>query len=291
MSKYQLLPPLAHDDMERLKASIKERGVKMPVVVDEHGEILDGHNRVMIADSLGIEYPTIVERGLDDHEKRIFVAELNAARRQLTMAQKVMLGRQIEPDIEAVARKKQQEAGKVYGRGSDSSGTDVPKLSEPVRTRDEVARAVQIGSGRTYERGKQVLAQLEAEPDGPQLLRHVESGDWDLDDVRQELKTRRTEQAKKQAREEQATSDRYMQILGDPEGRIAEQRLRTQFSSIRAAIYDRLLPLKPDAVATVLDEQGSDVTRMFIRDTRAWLDALEREMSAGIRVIHRKDAV
>lgn len=289
MSKYQLLPELALDDFERLKASIVERGVKMPVVLDENGEILDGHNRVKIADSLGIEYPRMVESGLDEHEKRIFVAELNAARRQLTDAQKVALGKRIEPDIAARAEKRRRasqnnKAAEALRSGGHVSTTDHGK------TRDEVARAVQLGSGRTYERGKQVLDELESQPDGPQLLKHVESGDWTLDDARQELRTRRKAELEKQAHQEQETSNRYMNTVGDPDGKIAKARLLNQFSSVRTTVYDRLLPLKVEAVAAALNEKESDFTLRFIHDCRSWLDDLEGEMRKGVRLIHRKDA-
>jgi ParB-like chromosome segregation protein Spo0J len=286
MTKYQLLPPLASDDMDRLTQSIKERGVKMPVVFDEQGEILDGHNRVMIADSLGIEYPRIIETGLDEHEKRIFVAELNVARRQMTDAQKVALGKKIEPDIAERARLRmlatqKNDAGeqvRSYGHVSIADGGTT--------TRDEVAQAVQLGSGRTYERGKQVLDELANEPDGEQLLQHINDGSWDLDDVRTELRHRR----RQEAQAEQAESDRLISLAGDPEGKIAKARLLNQFSSIRSAVYDRLIPLDPEAVVAALDEPNTEFTRTFIRDCRQWLTALESEMQQGIRLVHRKDA-
>lgn len=287
MSKYQLLPPLASDDMERLKASIIERGVKMPVVLDENGDILDGHNRVMIADSLGIEYPRIIESGLAEHEKRIFVAELNAARRQMTDAQKVALGKRIEPDIAERARLRQiQLAGT---RPNTEGHTPSGQMSVRSETRDEVARTVQLGSGRTYERGKQVLEELEKEPDGPQLMKHIESGDWDMDDAREELRMRRKTEQIQQAKEEQVTSDQLMQVVGDPEGRLAGARLLKQFSSIRKSIYEQLIPLKVGAVVAVLDDRDADFTQRFIHDCRSWLDSLEGEMQQGIRIIHRKD--
>ncbi len=46
----------------------------------------------------------------------------------------------------------------------------------PQRTTDEVANKVGLGSGRSYERGKQVLDELAEEPDAPQLISHIESG-------------------------------------------------------------------------------------------------------------------
>lgn len=45
---FQILPELNADDFNRLKSSIQARGVEVPVVVDEDGEIIDGHNRRLV---------------------------------------------------------------------------------------------------------------------------------------------------------------------------------------------------------------------------------------------------
>ena len=44
--QYQFLPDLTSDEYEALKADIRERGVMVPVELDEAGHILDGHHRV-----------------------------------------------------------------------------------------------------------------------------------------------------------------------------------------------------------------------------------------------------
>ncbi len=185
--RYQLMPNLRADDMERLTASIRERGVEVPVVVDEQGEVLDGHNRVMIAESLGMDYPTIVKSGLSEPEKRILAAELNLARRQLTDAQKVRLGELLEPYIADRAEKRRLANLK---QGTVSRGGHVSTSGDLGKTRDETARTVGIGSGQTYERQKAVIAQLKAEDDGDQLIQHIDDGDWTMEDARKELRTR-----------------------------------------------------------------------------------------------------
>src|SRR5574338_568376 len=81
---YQLFPNLTADEMEDLAGDIAARGVQVPVEVDEDGNILDGHHRVMIADSLGIDYPRIVRAGWTEDQKFTHVVALNAHRRQLT---------------------------------------------------------------------------------------------------------------------------------------------------------------------------------------------------------------
>ena len=83
MNKYQVLQPLRPDEREALKADIAKRGVLVPVETDEEGIILDGFHRVAIASELGIDYPTIVRRGLTDAEKREHAFKLNLLRRHL----------------------------------------------------------------------------------------------------------------------------------------------------------------------------------------------------------------
>src|SRR5690606_36738089 len=63
--------------------------VLVPVEYDEHGEILDGHHRVEICESLGlVDWPRFVRKGLSEPEKRTLARELNVSRRHLTGAQK-----------------------------------------------------------------------------------------------------------------------------------------------------------------------------------------------------------
>jgi ParB-like chromosome segregation protein Spo0J len=192
MSRYQILPPLSPDDEDRLKASIKERGVEVPVIKDENGDIIDGHNRAMIADSLGIDYPVDVKAGLSESQKRLLAVDLNLARRQLTDAQKVLLGRQIEPDVAEEARQRQAHGKTAPGR----SVTSDAERSEPTRSVDEVAKKVGLGSGRTYERAKQVIEAIEKQPDGELLIQQVESGTWDIPDAKTELKQRKVDWTK-----------------------------------------------------------------------------------------------
>lgn len=86
---YQLLPPLADDDFEALKADIAKNGVVVPVETDEDGNILDGHHRVAICKMLGIaDWPRFVRKGLSEDEKRTFARSLNLARRHLSTGQK-----------------------------------------------------------------------------------------------------------------------------------------------------------------------------------------------------------
>jgi ParB-like chromosome segregation protein Spo0J len=84
MSKYQYLPDLTAEEHAVLTADIAEHGVEIAVVTDEHGNVIDGHNRRAIAASLGITCPEQVVCGLTDAQKRSMALRLNAKRRNLT---------------------------------------------------------------------------------------------------------------------------------------------------------------------------------------------------------------
>lgn len=87
--KYQLLPPLSAEEFAALEKSIIAHGVLVPVEYDEAGEIIDGHHRVEICESLGlVDWPRFVRKGLSETDKRALSRELNFARRHLTSAQK-----------------------------------------------------------------------------------------------------------------------------------------------------------------------------------------------------------
>jgi hypothetical protein len=88
MSRYQLLPDLSPEQYAALYADIQAAGVRVPIDVDENGEILDGHHRKKIADELGKECPERVVRGLAEFEKVDYSLTVNLARRHLNGQEK-----------------------------------------------------------------------------------------------------------------------------------------------------------------------------------------------------------
>ena len=96
-----LLPPLSTDELEALKADIKANGVLHPVVIDEDGNILDGHHRYSIDNGA----PTITKEGLTVTQKRAFVIRANFVRRNLSPNQK----REIHQAQKALAKELKAE--------------------------------------------------------------------------------------------------------------------------------------------------------------------------------------
>lgn len=94
MTDYQLLDPLTDAEYKALKADIAERGIIVPVELDEDGNILDGHHRIKAWQELKdedvalLDYPRVVRAGMTETQKRNHVRALNIIRRQLTPEQR-----------------------------------------------------------------------------------------------------------------------------------------------------------------------------------------------------------
>ena len=114
----------------------------------------------------------------------------------------MLLGREIEPDIRAVAESRQ-------GVRTDLVDTCPQGFGE--KTRDAVASTVGLGSGRTYERAKALIEEIEYEPDADGLLAKLKSGEMDLADVRQELRERRPHVANNSGQNEWYTPAEYIE--------------------------------------------------------------------------------
>ena len=92
---YQVLPDLTTEEYNSLKSDIAERGVMVPIELDEYGNVLDGHHRLRICAELGIvDYPKIIRTGMSEPEKRAHARKLNMLRRHLTQEQRRELVRE-----------------------------------------------------------------------------------------------------------------------------------------------------------------------------------------------------
>ncbi len=164
--KYQVLPELTPIEYEALKADIAQRGVLVPIDVDEKGEILDGHHRVRAWNELqegGIEvpsYPKIIRPGLTEEQKRNHARSLNVLRRQLSKDQRD----QVMVDM--------RKDGMSYRQIAEATGASVGKVHDTV---------VQVFKNEHLESpvaikgadGKQYPAQQEPKTQAPQISMFV----------------------------------------------------------------------------------------------------------------------
>jgi site-specific DNA-methyltransferase (adenine-specific) len=103
--KFQPLPDLPDEEFEALKADIRANGLQYPVIQDDKGNTLDGHQRERALTELRIKnYPVKVIAGLTEEQKWHYAIAVNVKRRNLTTAQKrTLIEREIKrtPDIAA----------------------------------------------------------------------------------------------------------------------------------------------------------------------------------------------
>ena len=91
--QYQLFPDLTQDEYRALKDDIRQRGVLVPVEIDDSGNILDGHHRIKAWNELKAEgvslpdYVKIIRKFENESEKRNHVRALNILRRHLSKEQ------------------------------------------------------------------------------------------------------------------------------------------------------------------------------------------------------------
>lgn len=158
--------------IDTLAASLKERGLLQPIVVDHENRLLAGRRRLEAAKLLG--WPQIpVYRldlsSLDDHalllESLHVERSENVERVNFTPEEIIRASEEIARRAKEAARRRQASAGPREGRGKKPMATGCGNFPPPVRTktRDEVAAAFGL-SGKTYDKAKQVVAAADANP-------------------------------------------------------------------------------------------------------------------------------
>jgi hypothetical protein len=143
---YQLLPPLTAEEYAALREDIAANGIRVPVDVDEDGQILDGHHRQAIAADLGIPCPTRVVAGLTEDDKRAHALAVNSHRRALTVAQRRELA---AAELERDPFRSDRAIGRLVGVDHKTVGAirrggwGIPHDDRPVMTREEAERITQ----------------------------------------------------------------------------------------------------------------------------------------------------
>ena len=160
MRKYQPLPNLTEDEYAALVESIREHGYDPahPVVVDEDGNILDGHHRDRAADECGISAPRVVLPGLTEEQKVEYALRANLQRRHLSQAQKRDL---IRSELDRDPDRSDRAIGRLLGVDGKTVGTvrrgEVPHLV----TDDDLLEETRQEAGRLQEVSDRAQAELE----------------------------------------------------------------------------------------------------------------------------------
>jgi DNA modification methylase/ParB-like chromosome segregation protein Spo0J len=103
-----LIPPLPDKDYQEIKESIKNDYQYFPIIVNEKGEIVDGHHRFKACQELNIEPKIEVKRFNNLLDEKRFVIESNLKRRHLEIHERAALAIELQ-NVEKEAAKDRQK--------------------------------------------------------------------------------------------------------------------------------------------------------------------------------------
>ena len=142
---------MAKEAFESLTSSIQNSGQLEPIIVNDKGEILDGHHRLRACKKLNLE-PLFEVKTFDSplHEKLYLIA-VNLQRRQLTVAQRVQLSLKQKPILQEFVKQNM------------SLGARGVKICTPLgRINDQLAKNAGISS-RQFSKIEYLLSKASEE--------------------------------------------------------------------------------------------------------------------------------
>ena len=157
--------PIFPDVLEEVTESIRENGLRQPVVLDVDGQIIDGRTRYAACEALGIEPETVVYEGADVLE---YIRDANASRRHVSTGARAMIVAQM------MVKDGRRKDGKwAYGSGNfddrQNSSTLRSKVSQAGLVLDwlpELAPRVVAGEvalDAAYQQAKDARNDVDAE--------------------------------------------------------------------------------------------------------------------------------
>ncbi len=194
----EVLPP-------EFVASIRENGILVPLAVKDDGTIISGHRRWQAALALKMEYvPVQVVRYADDLDEREAIIEFNR-QREKTFSQKMAEAE----ELEAVERERAERRRlSNLKRGEEKPEVEMLPPREYGKTRDKVAAAVGLGSGRTYDKAAKVWeAAKKGDETAKKLVEELDSGKTTVHAAYKAVVKENERQERKQAAE---VAERHM---------------------------------------------------------------------------------
>ena len=159
----KLVNPLSNTEYEALKNSISNKGLHLPIIVNQDNVILDGHNRLKICQELGIEPKFEIKEFSDQSQEKEFVIEINLKRRHLNNFQIAELEYKMEEIYKERAKMRSFSNLKNVNKETNLSTAPNDAIDVKYKKKKKQAKylrfiAKKTGlSPRTYERAKKII--------------------------------------------------------------------------------------------------------------------------------------
>ncbi|HJT83163.1 MAG TPA: ParB N-terminal domain-containing protein [Nitrososphaeraceae archaeon] len=152
-----LINPLKDLEYNSLRISVKEKGLYLPIIINQDNVLLDGHHRFQICKELGIEPRFEVKKFEDPLDERQFIIDINDKRRHLNDFQKAELAYELEKiESERAKLRSLNNLKHVKDKLSKRPIDHFEHTTYKGKTRDIVSRKVGISQG-SYERAKTII--------------------------------------------------------------------------------------------------------------------------------------
>lgn len=167
----KLIPPLTPDEYAQLEANCLADGIRDPLVVWQ-GVLIDGHNRLAIANKHGLDYSVVEKDFEDENAVMVWMVKTQFGRRNLNNYQRSILALELEGLYKAKAKEKESER-KSTCQKSDKSLEEIA----PIDTKKELAKIANV-SHDTIMKVKKIEATAQ-----PEMKAAVLSGEKSINEV------------------------------------------------------------------------------------------------------------
>ena len=206
-----IIPPLSQDEYKQLEKNIKEEGCREPLIVWD-STIIDGHNRYIICEELGIDFKTGEKQFKNKDEAKVWIIDNQRGRRNLTDGWKWEL---------AQAKKKLlQEKGKeTQGKRTDLlSNIDKKFSSEATTNTDEKPQPKhntrkEIANELGWSSSKTAMADKVWNEARPETKEKVKSGDLTFNQAYKQVKQKEKQQQAKKKRQKEIQKQKEENIV------------------------------------------------------------------------------
>jgi len=277
----------------RLKADIKQNGVRNPIIITADSEIVAGSERVRAAKQLKIEtVPVTVRKFKDEAEIAAAVISDNVLRRHLTKTEIAKAGKELEEmvrtsgEVEPPGRKKGAKVEKIEkGKKKKKKKSSGAKYVKTGKTAAEKAASAMGISASQYHQVKRAVKVP------PEVLKHLDAEEISLELAEQIAALPNS--AKKEAagicKEEslkgadlkkELKSLIKKQTPTDDKNRKAVKRAVAQADRLLAVVDEDLAPIWAD-LSKAQQTEFRTILNMVIQRVRTMKEAVEGAESSG----------
>lgn len=230
----ELFPVMTAKEMENLVASIRENGLRYPLVLNGKGVLVDGYNRLEACKRVGIKPKTRTVKFRTKEEELSFIFDSNRYRRHLNDFQLAEIGYKIY-EIRAEEGKKRKKENLIQYKSKGSN--------EPVGNSSDIV-AEEIGvSSPTFKRAVKII-----KSDDEKLKEDVREGKTSINKgYRQIVNEEKREERIKKTTNKKITKNKDIELLNED---MTKTRLKAKsmeliftdppYTKDQIKIYDKL---------------------------------------------------